>query len=726
MLPTANKYCEGAVPASSSWIVAHRTATPWASFWAHKRLAMAVAAAVTLIGLTVAILHDREYVAEATIRISPVVPASMAGEQSQFNSNADYRDFVQEQVFEIDNFATASAALELLGPKRWLFQAPGESDRHAAERMVKLLKVEPIPDSYLLSIALEGGNPEGLDQIVNAVAKAYLSRAAKRELDGTDVGLQLLTSRQSQVQQNITNDQQELAGLTQELGVSSVSGELINPYDKMVGDTNAAVARARRTVVLAQARLDAVKSHRERIEDEDVEAKAEQMAATGTETNTAREKLIDQREQLAVELSGLGPNHPGHAALQAQIAEVNKELANLDKSALERARKMMGDSERATTSVAISEAQANLEQMVSAEKGIEDELKRVKSTASTFGAKYSQAVGVHEKLERERKDLQDLQERMSLLRLKTEAPGVVALDAAAMAPDTPLKSRRRLIFAVFALGSLLLGVAVPTAIDLTDRRIKTSDEFEAILGFPPLGVALANGAGQESMRRIALGIMREWRTSGIRSYVLTSVRRGENAYLALALADELADLGVRTLAIEASLTRSVDHELNKPISPKPISQPAAIVSSGRETKRLLPRTAKTVALDDRVRSMPQMIGDTSLQRVQNGRVARPFGYIRESVDRALGSHDIVLLAAPAILSSADTAAIIQLPAGAILVARAGHDDVSDVAAAVRELERCVPPVVGAVFCESSWSKADGEYEIDSEPDQNRRPSAHRA
>ena len=83
----------------------------------------------------------------------------------------------------------------------------------------------------------------------------------------------------------------------------------------------------------------------------------------------------------------------------------------------------------------------------------------------------------------------------------------------------------------------------------------------------------------------------------------------------------------------------------------------------------------------------------------------------------------MLLAAPPLLSSADTAAIIQLPAGAILVARAGRDDVSEIAAAVRELERCAPPVVGAVFCESSWSKADGEFEIDSEIDHNRHPSA---
>src|SRR6202035_2406528 len=118
-----------------------------------------------------------------------------------------------------------------------------------------------------------------------------LSRTAKRELEGTDVGLQLLTARQSELQNNIASDQRELAGLTRELGVSSVSGELINPYDKMLAETNAAVAHARRNVMLAQAHLGAVKSHRERIKGPDVEAKAQEMAASGPETTTARADL---------------------------------------------------------------------------------------------------------------------------------------------------------------------------------------------------------------------------------------------------------------------------------------------------------------------------------------------------------------------------------------------------------------------------------------------------
>jgi uncharacterized protein involved in exopolysaccharide biosynthesis len=672
---------------------------------------MTVMVVVTLIGFTAAMLFGRQYVAEATIRVSPVVPASVDGGESRFSSNLEYRDFVQEQVFEINNYATVSAALDSLGTNRWLWQEKGESDRHATERLMWNLKVDPIGDSYLVKIGLGGAKPDGLADIVNAVAKAYLSRTAKRELDGADVGFQLLTSRQSELEQNIAKDQEQLAGLTQELGVSSVEG-LVNPYDKELADSNAALARARRNVLMAQAHVDAVKSHRERIKDADVEAKAEQMAAGGSETNAAKQQLIQQREQALVELSGLGPNHPGRRALEAQIETANKELANLDKASLDRARSMLSDSEEATTSVDISDAQSDLEQMVLAEKGIEKELETVKATASVFGSKYSQAVSVHETLQRERKDLQDLQERMSLLRLKTQAPGAVTLESAAMVPDVPQKSTRRMIFAVFALGALMLGVAVPTGLDLTDQKVKTVEEFEAILGFPPLGVALgSNGSnGQEALRRTALGIMREWRTSGIRSFILTSVREGGNAPLALALADELADLGVRTIAIEASLTRSNARDIK--------TGQGLVTAPTHDTKLLGPRVAKTGTLDIRGQLAPQTIGETNLQRAQSRAVARPLSFVRETVDRALNNHDIVLIAAPPLLSSADTIAMIQMPAGAILVARAARDEVSEIAAAVRELERCNPPVVGAIICANGHRNGNGNGNGDHQSDLN--------
>jgi polysaccharide biosynthesis transport protein len=707
MLPSVNQ--NGGVvarpAASSSWIVAARPPTPWASVWAHKRLAIVLMGLITLIGLATALTFGREYLSEATIRISPVSASVDVGE-SRFNSSVDYRDFVQEQVFEIDNYSTAIEALNRLGSKRSLWQLPGEGDRLAAERLEAALKVEAVPDSYLVKIGLGGAQPQGLADIVNAVAESYLSRTAKRELDGTDVGFQLLKARQAEVEQSIAADQQQLAGLTQELGMPSIEGPLVNPYDKMLADSNAALQHARRNVLVAQAHLDAIKSHRARIKDAEVEAKAEQqVAATGSETTVAKQQLIQQRVEASVELSGLGPNHPGRKALEAQIAAINQELAKLDKSALDRERTMLSNSEAATSSVQISEAQSNLEQMQSAQEGIEKELDRVKVAAASFGTKYSQAVNFHERLEREHKDLQDVMERMSLLRLKSQAPGVVALESAAMVPDMPQKSTRRKTFALFVFAALVLGIAVPTVIDLVDRRLRSTDELEAILGFPTLGVAMgSNGNGQEALRRIAFSIMREWRTSGIRSYILTSVREGSNAALSLALADELTDLGVRTLAIEASLTGPNSRQLRAPSA-----GPVVGSISSRVTKRLIPLVANTGVLDGQ--SALQSNGDSNLRRAQNG-VARTFGFMRETVERALGNHDLVLLAAPPLLASADAIAMVQMPAGAILVARAGRDDVSDIAAAVCELERCAPPVVGAIMCGDAAQNGNGRFHME--------------
>ena len=193
-----------------------------------------------MFGLVAAVIFGREYLAQATIRVSPVLPSDLDSTDARFNSDGQYHEFVQEQVYEIDSYATAKAALDVLGPKRSLWQLPSETDRQAAESLAASLKVEAVSDSYLVTIELRGGRPEGLADIVNAVAQAYLARTAKRELDGTDVGTQLLKTREQEVEQSLATDQQQLSGLTQELAVSSVDG-LVNPYDKMLADSNAAL-----------------------------------------------------------------------------------------------------------------------------------------------------------------------------------------------------------------------------------------------------------------------------------------------------------------------------------------------------------------------------------------------------------------------------------------------------------------------------------------------------
>jgi hypothetical protein len=71
--------------------------------------------------------------------------------------------------------------------------------------------------------------------------------------------------------------------------------------------------------------------------------------------------------------------------------------------------------------------------------------------------------------------------------------------------------------------------------------------------------------------------------------------------------------------------------------------------------------------------------------------------VQEALDLALSTHDLVLLDAPPVLKSADTAMLIQHPAGVVLAISAGRDRLPEITATMRELSRLSPPVVGIVL-----------------------------
>jgi len=58
---------------------------------------------------------------------------------------------------------------------------------------------------------------------------------------------------------------------------------------------------------------------------------------------------------------------------------------------------------------------------------------------------------------------------------------------------------------------------------------------------------------------------------------------------------------------------------------------------------------------------------------------------------------MVLLDGPSLLASADPVLLLQIPAGALLVVRAERDEIREIKAAGRELERISPPVVGTIL-----------------------------
>src|SRR5207245_6793166 len=136
------------------------------------------------------------------------------------------------------------------------------------------------------------------------------------------------------------------------------------------------------------------------------------------ETTPAKSQLTQQREAAFLELSGLGPNHPARPALEQKIAEINDELRKLDAAALEKIRASLRTSVGAKADATVAQAKANLEQAQRSADEIEKDIEGQRSGAGSFSAKYGQGVELHDKIEQEQKQLQDLEDRISVLRIE--------------------------------------------------------------------------------------------------------------------------------------------------------------------------------------------------------------------------------------------------------------------------------------------------------------------
>jgi Mrp family chromosome partitioning ATPase/uncharacterized protein involved in exopolysaccharide biosynthesis len=677
----------------SPWVIPGRAAHPLASVRTHALLATCAAILALAVGAVIAQRFGRpQYHAEAVVRVSPRAPASQQGSAYI----PDYRDFLQQQVFEITNDAVTSAALKLLGPKRSLWQLPGETDRRAAQRLLWNLKVQTVPNTYLITVGLDSDRARGLADIVNAVVSAYLSREESRELNGTGQGVDLLSKQKAEFQKQIDTEREHLSQLARELGVSGFEAGMVNPFAKSLADANEALERSRRVLIAAHARLASIRAQQPQANDVQVDSAAAEMLINNPDASAARAAIIHQREADFLILRGLGHNHPGRPALDREIEDIDHELARIDDNARSQIRSVLLKKMDANARQTNREAQAKADQAQRVQDETSKEVMALSAKVASASAKYSQAMALRETLDDHTKQVKEIDDRISSMRLQTQSPGFADLESPAGRSDIPEKSRRKAILLLFALAALAIGFIVSTAVDLLDPKIKTPEEFYAALGFVPLGVAFSGGKcpPQDALMRIALGIMRERRASGLRSFVLTPVRpHAGTTSLAFSLAQTLSELGVRTLVIEANA-----------ISPDPrylaiCAENAPALKNGHSANGF--GGSPTVPPADNLGHSIIEADDSLPERISicrhQGEARLTLGWVQNMIELGLADHDLVLLDTPPLLDAADAAMIIQMPAAAILVVRVERDAIGDITAAMGELEKLGAPAVGTIM-----------------------------
>lgn len=666
-----------------------RRLAPLRSWRRHRALAAALFTGVLALGAPLAWWKGRaSYGTEAAVRVSPTFAKVLQDdEELRLPSYTQYRQFVQQQVRTIQRYETVVAGLDRMGPQRALWQEDGESDRHAAERLMAAMTVKPVPDTYLVTVGLEGHDPSGLAEVVNAVVEAYLAAQLDDEFFGIGERVKQLEGERTQLAVAIDQQAGELARLAGELGVTSFNETGTNPYDQVLAAQEDLLARERQKRVEADARLAALDQAQLREGTLDVDAAADAAAAQDPSLSATRLVLMKWRGEVLEQLSGLTADHPGRPALERQLREIDSELTTARDQAAAGARARISGERKTAAARERSRAQAEADQARESEQRLAEQVNGLRDRVAAYTASYQQALNLRAAIARDRKQLNRIADRIQFLTIEQRSPGFVRMVSPARTPDAPVKGGRRNLLALVGIVALLLAAAAPIALDRFDPRVIAPNDLSKVLGFPPLGwTAEAAGDGNEvaadQLRRLALALERERRVHGSQRFVFSGVTAESGVSRSVLDAGrELGQLGLRVLAIDCN-PRSPDPRYR---GSAPAGGLAAVVDGSLQpVEAVVPAGA---ALPARV----------PLGAAAGGTPLAPLHAFRAALDTWSEAYDILLLDAPPLLRDADAELIVQSADAAVLVVAAGRILPDAVRRAARILERISPPVVGALL-----------------------------
>jgi succinoglycan biosynthesis transport protein ExoP len=625
----------------------------------HTVTSLLVALLFLGLGLAVIAKHKPTYAAASAIYVSPTPIKTLVDDREL---ELPYESFIQETIHAIDRYDILAEAIHRMPPGIW--QYPGETERSAVLRLQQALNITHVGMTYQVDIGIDGPRPEHLADIVNTVTTVYLEKAKSEEFYGRDDRLASLKDEQNRIQTETDALLKEQDKITSALGVAAFNSKGSNHIDEENSRIQSELTTARGQRIQVEAQLASLNGGDSSAPNSPLNNAADELIANDPSLSALKASLSQKRAQLSDQLAGLTPNHPLRKQTEDQLAQIEKELTD-----------MQAKKRREAADHLEQKLRTQLNQTQTVESKLNNDLQHGTSQAVDTAPKIQRAAEIQAQLDRLQTRFAAVDERISNLELESSSPGSIHLFSPAMTPLTPEKSKVGvLILAIFPV-SIIMGVLAAVILDLLDPHIYTASDVESVLGFAPIGMLfddreVTQVVFDECALRLAAGIDHAARIAGARTFVLTAVNSGAGTTSIIEnLGSMLAKLGRKTLVID----------------PSGNNEPVAFVTLGTDLQR------RPVNFADSGPGGPS--STTELQKVKQGsqslpaRVAPMNGIVFESFQNMSSEYDIVLIDAAPILLSAETEYLSRMADVTVLVAEAGKTKKAWLTRAARLLER---------------------------------------
>jgi len=449
----------------------------WSVMRARRWAALAVFLLVVLTTLVVSLMLPKQYKAEASVVID-VKPDPVA---AMMNPSMAMPSFMATQV---DILGSERVVLRVIRDLKLLenpqlreqWQTDGQGKGTIEQWLVTLLQkqldVKPSRESNVISISYKAPNPRFAAGMANAFAQAYIATTLELRVDPAKQFSSFFVQQSKDAREALEKAQQRLSDFQRAKGIIATDERLD----------------------VENARLNELSSQLVQIQAVASESGSRQQQAQGGQGDRIQDVLtnplisglksdLSRSEARLQELnSKYGDNHPQVVEAKANINELRSRLET--------------ETRRITGGVTVSN---NINKQ--RESQVRRELESQRARVAQMKVARDQGQVLIREVENAQRTFDGLMSRMNQSALESQTTQSYANVLSSALPPVEHASPRLLLnLPLSMLLGALLAVGVAMLLEMTDRRVRASEDVVAALGLPILGVLPKPNA-----KRLALG-----------------------------------------------------------------------------------------------------------------------------------------------------------------------------------------------------------------------------
>lgn len=428
---------------------------------ARYRIALTILVLALLAALAISLLMPKKYVAETAVLVDPRSPDPLTGGGGAGGMIAP--SYMATQIDIIAGERVAERVVKMLKldeepgvRERWMNATEGRGTLQSwlAASLQRNLDVRPARESNVISIAYKSDNAERTAEIANAFAQAFLDINLSLKTEPARIYAEWFDDQTKASRAKLEEEQARLAAFQRKAGIVT-SDERVDYETTKLGELSSQLTRVQGETTDSQSKRGA--------NAESVQEAMQSPLINGLKSDVAR--LDAKLREMSV---NLGPNHPSRQRAESELVALRSQLS----------RETSRISNSIETAYSVGKArERELQGAVSGQKLRVMEMNKQREEMSVYRRDVDAARRAYDAVSQSAS-----QSRLQSLSNQTN---VVLLNKAST-PINASSPRMSLNLLIAAFGGALLGIACALLLELTNRRVRSTEDLVQVLDLPVL------------------------------------------------------------------------------------------------------------------------------------------------------------------------------------------------------------------------------------------------